>query len=48
LKVITIVVAKQFDTNHNWQLGKKKATLFGFAITRFFGSTIFFKDGDET
>jgi len=48
LKVIAIVATKQFDIDHNQQLRKKRATTFGFAITRFFGSTNFYKDGDET
>jgi hypothetical protein len=28
---------KHFDINHNQQLGEKRATFFGFAITTFFG-----------
>ncbi len=37
LKLTNIVAIKHFDINHNQQLRKKKAPLFGFAITTFFG-----------
>ncbi len=37
LKLTNIAAIKHFDINHNQQLRKKEATLFGFAITTFFG-----------
>jgi hypothetical protein len=33
--------------NHSQQLKKKKATLFGSTIITFFGSTHFYKHGNE-
>jgi hypothetical protein len=47
LKLIVIVATKQLDTDHNWQLKKKRVALFRSAITTFFGSTNLDKDGDE-
>jgi hypothetical protein len=47
LKLIAIVATKHLKTNHSQQLGKKKATPFGFAITTFFGSTNPYNCRDE-
>ncbi len=41
------IVANAFEINHNHQLGKKMATLFGSTITTFFGSINPYKHGDE-